>query len=575
MNILKYIIFIIATLLLGNSCSRIATSYFIRDLDWRKSEYRVKRTAAAELKLSDSTILIADIYHPKGIDTAPTILVRVPLDDNGKSRFRSKVFGQMWASRGYNVVIQGVRGRFGSGGVHIPFKTEREDGIATLEWINKQSWHNGKIGMWGGSYFGYTQWVLYDQKSLGLDAMLVHISSSSNYDMFYPSGAFSLETALYWSVRSRTTQDAPFKYEELKPAYETLNLFEIDNAAVSDIPFYNDWVAHNTTDSFWNRIDGKDRINELQMPVLLMAGWFDPYLQSMVNDWNGLKQNPNEEVRNGSVLVIGPWGHANTITMPDGYVDKPYRVSSVEYSIDWFDRHVMRRRTEPHPPVKLFVMGINQWRYENEFPLARTEYRKFFLNERVANDNDKKGTLDTAAGENVARVYIYDPANPVPSIGGSVLGERSGTMVQNPIQNRKDVLLFSTPVLQEDMEITGQIELVLYVKTDALNTDFTAKLTDVYPDGNAWNISEGIVRQDYLPRSISRLSIRLNPTSNVFKKGHLLRLEVSSSNYPRYSRNFNSGNNISPEGMVKAVQTVLCGKDFPSHLILPVIPIKK
>lgn len=574
MNLQKLLI-VITVLLFCNSCSRIATSYFIRDLDWRKSEYRVKRTAATELKLNDSVVLVADIYHPKGLDTAPTILVRVPLDDNGKSRFRSKVFGQMWASRGYNVVIQGVRGRFGSGGVHIPFQTEREDGIATLEWIGKQTWHNGKIGMWGGSYFGYTQWVLFDQKGLGLDALLVHISSSSNYDMFYPSGAFSLETALYWAVRSRTIQDAPFKYEDLKQAYETYNLYDIDNAAVANIPFYNDWVTHQTCDSFWIRADGQDRIKELQMPVLLMAGWYDPYLQSMVNDWNRLTQNPNEVVRNGSVLVIGPWGHANTITMPDGYEDKPYRVSSVEYSIDWFDRHVMKRNSKPQAPVKIFVMGINQWRYENEFPLARTEYRKFFLNGIVSEGNYKHGTLDSAAGDNVARVYIYDPADPVPSLGGSVLGERSGTMAQNEIQSRKDVLLFSTPVLQEDMEITGPIELVLYVKTDAVNTDFTAKLTDVYPDGNAWNISEGIVRQDYLPRNLSRISIRLNPTSNVFKKGHKLRLEVSSSNYPRYSRNFNNGNNIRPEGMRSAVQTVLCGKDFPSHLILPVIPIKK
>jgi putative CocE/NonD family hydrolase len=564
---------LIATCL--SACISIASRKVAKDLGWREAEYKVKTESGVKIAMADGQYLVADIYHPKGLKTAPTILVRVPLDDNMKGHFRSKIFGHLWAKRGYHVVIQGVRGRYGSEGKHLPFLTEREDGISTLEWINKQSWHNGRTGMWGGSYFGYTQWVLYDQSSLGLTAMFTHISSTSNYDMFYPGGSFALETGLFWATRSYTSMDTPHEHEALEKAYTGYDLALMDNIAETDIPFYNDWVLHHTNDSFWKRIDGENRAANVQVPVLMMAGWFDPYLPGQVNDFETLRAHAKPEIKKASRLIIGPWGHAQTIKMPDGYEDRKYRMSSIAYSLGWYDRQLSGRDTTGAAPVSLFVMGINKWREEQEFPLARTLYTRFYLNSKGnARLNLEDGALSARPESPASESFVYDPRMPVFSVGGAVLGARSGMFLQNDIEKREDVLVFSTDVLTEDTEVTGKIELVLYVSTSTVNTDFTAKLVDVFPDGRAYNLTEGILRRDYVSDTITRIRIALNPTSNMFLKQHRIRLEVSSSNYPRYSRNLNTGIPGSTEVRV-ARQTVYTGTDHPSHIILPLIPVTR
>lgn len=552
-------------------CTFIYEKKFEKSLQWRKPEFKVKREPQVLIAINDSIILRADIYHPKGLEKAPSVLIRVPLDNNIQGKTKSKLFGHLWAKRGYNVIIQGVRGKFDSEGKHIPFENEREDGINTLKWLQDQPWHNGKTGMWGGSYFGYTQFVLYDQKELGLNCLFTHISSTSNYDMFHPNGSFALETALFWATRSHPKYDTQYPYEKLKPGYDQLNVLDADNVVNEDIKFYNDWASHTTKDSFWIRIDGKKRMRNLEMPVTMMAGWFDPYLTSQINDFQELKLNPVESVKNESKLIIGPWGHARTIIMPDGYEDQAYREASLQYSLDWYDRHLNQKEIKETPPVKLFVMGINEWRYENEFPLERTAYTKYFLD-----SEESIGILQSAEAKAAGNIsYIYDPLNPVPSIGGAVLGPRSGCEIQNEIEKRSDVQIFSTPTLTENLEVTGPIKLELYVKTNAKSTDFTAKLVDVYPDGNAYNIAEGILRSDYVNDEITKITIELNPTSIVFLKDHKIRLEISSSNYPRFSRNLNTGEDLGNTETVNAINTIYFGGDYKSFLLLPLIPWNK
>jgi putative CocE/NonD family hydrolase len=220
-------------------------------------------------------------------------------------------------------------------------------------------------------------------------------------------------------------------------------------------------------------------------------------------------------------------------------------------------------------------MGSNVWRNENEFPLARTVYTNYYLNsDGLASANLSSGTLDEIPGQDSKDTFTYDPAKPVKTIGGCLLNERSGIYSQNSIELRNDVLKYSSKTLESEIEITGPVELILYVSTDAINTDFTAKLCDVYPDGNSYNLAEGIVRKSYIDHEICKISIQLNPISNVFLKGHKIRLEISSSNYPRYSRNFNTGNLINGTGMKTAKQNVYTGSVYSSCLILPVIPNK-
>jgi len=537
----------------------------------RKSMYSVSIEKKVPIPMDDGKILCADVYRPERLSPAPTILIRVPLDNNFKGKTMSNVLGRMWAERGYNVVIQGVRGRFFSEGKHIPFKGERADGIATLKWLNTQTWHNGKVGMWGGSYFGYTQWEISDQDSLGFSAMLTQISSSSNYAMFYPNGVFAFKSALFWAIRAHSNVDTPKESGQLAAGFQDAPMIKADDRTVGDIPFYNDWASHTRPDNYWLSVDGKDRAKKLDIPILMMAGWYDPYLSSEVQDFEDITQGPHKECK----LIIGPWCHAETVVMPNGYKDQNYRLASIAPSIDWYDKHLKGLTVKDTPPVKLFVMGINEWRYENEFPLKRTKYTTYYLSANKYSSSPKADILDTVLKDTESvSTYRYDPQTPVPSLGGAVLGDNAGALNQEKIESRGDVLIFTTAVLKSDVEVTGKIKLILNVSSDAKNTDFVAKLTDVYPDGTSFNISEGIVRGSYEGKDVVKnISIELNPTSNVFLKGHKIRLEIMSSNYPRYSLNYNTGgNNYDETTGIVAEQKIYSGKLFPSQLILPVIP---
>jgi len=551
---------------------QLLPSFIAHQLGIRRPMYSVTIKKHVPVETEDKIILYADVYKPEKLKPAPSILVRIPLDNNFKGKFMSNILGRLWAERGYNVIVQGVRGRFSSGGKHIPFETERNDGIATLKWLKRQNWHNGKCGMWGGSYFGYTQWVLYDQDELGLKALLTQISSSSNYKMFYPGGAFSYQSALFWATRSHSDVDTPLEYEQLIQACKRGAVIKADDEAAGNIPFYNNWVQHTLFDSYWQKADGQSRAERLKMPILMMAGWYDPYLNSQVQDFEDLSIQGDKQVAAASKLIIGPWAHAETVKMPDGYVDENYRLASIAPSMDWYDSWLMGNSDRKTPRVKLFVMGINKWRYENEFPLKRTKYVSFYLS-----DSPSAGYLRTnVPRNNSAKSYSFNPAEPIPSLGGSFLGANAGPKLQNEIEKRKDVLIYSSQKLERDLEVTGKIKLILYVSSNAKNTDFIAKLIDVHPRGEAYNISEGIIRRNYPGRDqIEKIEIELNPTSNVFLKGHQIRLELMSSNFPRYSLNYNTGgrNYDEVKGIV-AEQKLHTGKPYLSELVLPVIPSK-
>jgi len=533
----------------------------------RDAQYAVFIKKQVGVKMPDGEVLYADIYNPENLNPAPTILVRIPLDNNIKGMMMSNIVGRLWAERGYNVVIQGIRGRFHSTGKHIPFIYERSDGIATLKWLNQQPWHNGKTGMWGGSYFGYTQWVLSDQDILGLKALLTQISSSSNYSMFYPGGAFSFESALFWATRSYSTVDTPFPYAELKKGYDKPPMIRADEYVVTEIPFYKDWVTHTGFDTYWKSVDGIDRSKRLKVPALMMAGWYDPFLRSQIQDYENIIHYADLTIRNECRLIIGPWSHAETKVMPDGYEDMNYRLASIAPSIDWYDKQLKGVNVPKSLPVKIFVMGINQWRYEETFPLARTIYTSYYLNRA------DKLSVQCPEGA-IVQKYLYDPANPVPSIGGAILGERAGPKRQNELKKRSDILFYESDPLKENVEVTGKIKLILYVSTNVVNTDFTAKLIDVYPDGSEYNISEGILRTSFYGKDVvKKIEIELNPTSNAFLKGHKIQLAISSSNYPKYSLNYNTGGlNYNETKGIIAEQKIYSGKSYCSELILPVIP---
>ena len=563
-------------------------------LGLRRSQFAVRAQTRATMLTSDGITLVADIYHPQHVARSSTILVRIPLTRDLTNSLFSSVVGKMWAERGYTVVIQGTRGRFGSGGNFYPLREDRQDGIDTLKWIAEQPWFDGHILTWGGSAFGHTQWAIADQAAPGPSALMVYFAGTDFHSMFYPGGAFSLGSALSWAMRSFGTNDQPDwpSKDAVEQAANGFPLIEADRRATGkQIHFFRDWVNHPDRDAYWTNIDGpvdeQSRLQQLKAPALLIAGWYDPFLPTQLNDFTHIRQSRDPRVAAHSRLIVGPSSHASEVTFPDGTKSENFRLQSLALSLPWFDEN---SGMDPHAtpgtsPVRIFVMGKNEWRNEQEWPLSRTKYTPYFLDsEGNANTVTGNGTLCTSTPSSNAQAdsFTYDPRNPVPTAGGSMIGPGAGVVRQNEVETRQDVLVYSTPPLNQDVEVTGPISLILYVSTSAPSTDFTAKLVDVHQDGSAFNISEGILRRSYQKAQSSSSSgethevhLELWPTSMVFLKGHRIRLEVSSSNFPRFDRNPNTGNSIATEANpVSAVQTLKHGAEYPSRLVLPIIPAR-
>lgn len=568
--------------LFAQGCQFVVQRYFMPKELVRPAEYGVVSDHHVPIRMRDGIQLFADIYHPKTDEKTPTILIRIPYEKTLSNSIKSGAISRFWAKRGYHVVVQGTRGRYESEGVFYPLKNERKDGIDTLKWLAKQTWFDGRLGMWGGSAFGYTQWVLYDQEDPGVMAYNIQISSTSFYAMFYPGGAFSLESALYWAIRSyRGNGKLPAQAELDKGVYG-YPLIDADNRALTDIPFFNDWVSHATNEDYWLQIDGENRALEMLAPVLLVGGWYDPFLPSQLNDYIAIKQGKNQNVASQTRLIIGPWAHAKTVKMANGYGGDAYRKSVLASSINWFDYITQFKdyRDASEAPVKIFVMGLNIWRDEEEWPLARATITPMYLNSHgKAGSTLTDGKLTSNITERAVSKdeYTYNPNNPVPSRGGAMIGINAGIKLQNTVTQRPDVLFYSSDELINDVEVTGPIKVTLYVTTNVKSTDFTAKLVDVHPDGKVFNVSDGIIRKRFTPSGAQNeqpeaVTIDLWPTSMVFFSGHKIGLEISSSNFPRYDRNPNTGSNIAYEITTNtAHQTVFHGQEYPSRIELPVI----
>ncbi len=556
----------------------VANRTFLPNEGIREGTYGTRTERRVGFTTRDGVELLADVHHPRGPEKTPTILVRIPFTNTFGNRLRSDIVGRYWARRGYTVVIQGTRGRYESGGTFYPLMHERGDGLETLAWLEEQPWYDGRLATWGGSAFGHTQWAIADQADPGPNAVFIQIASSSFRQMFHPGGAFSLESALFWAVGSRGQGDRPVDFDDMERGFRGFPVIEADDRAIGDTPFFNDWLIHGELDGYWREIDGEERPRTLRAPALLLAGWYDPFLPTQVDDFTRILLEGRPEVAAETRLIIGPWSHAREIDLPGSSQELPYRRESIAPSIPWFDHQLgIATRTEAGMPrVRIYVMGENRWRDEDEWPLARIRYTDFYLHSAgSANSASGDGRLSAVApvSSEPADAYIYDPERPVPSSGGAVLGPRAGIKLQNEVEARDDVLVYTTEALAQELEVTGPVRVILFVSTTSPATDFTAKLVDVHPDGSAYNLCDGILRAKYTPGQETEITIDLWPTSSVFLPGHRIRLEVSSSNYPRYDRNPNTGGDIPTATHSQAAsQTVAHSAKSPSRLILPVIP---
>jgi putative CocE/NonD family hydrolase len=558
-------------------------------------EHRVVVEAGVKVNMRDGVALVADIYRPLAEGRFPVLLERTPYNRAEPST------GVSLASHGYVVVLQDTRGRYASEGVFRPFRDEGPDGYDTVEWAAALPYSNGKVGMFGSSYVGATQMLAAAARPPHLVAVLPIVTGSEYYEGWtYQSGAFMQWFASTWASilvedTVRRSAAARSKWREWVEPLPVESFRLLDLAPTAELaPYYREWVEHERNDEYWRPVRVRDHFAEMRAMGLHVGGWHDLFLKGSIENFRGMRQQAaTPEARSGQRLLLGPWCHGPTSDegrIGDVVFGKDAVLDEDATALEWFD-YALKGRSNAFAtgaPVRLFVMGENRWRDEQEFPLGRTAYTRYFLRSpRSANTGSGDGALALeSARREPPSSFEYDPAHPVETIGGRLCcgaATRPGPYDQRPSESREDVLVFSTPPLARDLEVTGYVRLELYASTSAVDTDFTALLADVDASGYARFLTDGIVRGRYResterasllnPGQVYKLDLDLWATSNLFKAGHRIRLYVSSSNFPRFSRNLNTGEStLGSIRMVKAHQTIYHDATHPSALVLPVIP---
>jgi hypothetical protein len=568
--------------------------------------YPVMIERNVKVKMRDGVVLRGDIFRPDADGKFPVLLQRTP--------YRRSVWGynvnfaQHAAARGYVVFLQDVRGRYTSDGEWYPFIHEAEDGYDTIEWVAAQPYSDGKVGMFGGSYVGATQMLAAVAHPPHLAGICPVVTASNYHDGWtYQGGAFEQWFDESWT--SGLAQDTVLhQVEQMPGSPEAVNVLPLTNYPIYNVnpsgvvnvtasvvaPYFLDWLAHTNYDDYWKQLSIEERFPDIRVPALHVGAWYDIFLGGTLRNYVGLKKNAaTEDARKGQRLLVTIGGHAGDGRKIGELDFGPEAVKNEEEEITlaWYDYLFkgMKNSFATSKPVKIFVMGTNQWREEDDWPLVRAQATKYFLHsEGAANSTRGAGWLSTSApGKEPADKYTYDPADPAPTVGGPLCCDSDhlapGPRDQRKVEDRKDVLVYSTAPLEHDAEVTGPVRLEFFASSSAVDTDFTAKLVDVYPDGTAINLTEGILRARYrdsqekatllTPGQVYPLSIDLWATSNVFRAGHRIRLEVSSSNFPRFDRNLNTGEPAaSSDKLVPATNTIAHDKEHPSALILPVVP---
>jgi uncharacterized protein len=563
----------------------------------------------------DGVILRADVYRPDGPGRRPVLLSRLPYD---KSQRRRPGDVDIFVEHGYVVIFQDTRGRFASDGDdYYPLIHEGEDGYDAVEWAATLPYSDGNVGTMGQSYLGATQYLLAPTHPQHLKASFPASASSDFHQswVYHTGGAFELGWQIPYAILMARDTIARRKLSEilvpalervlapaatpwappLSPeAYRRLPLMAWAELLAPVAPYIGDYLRHPADGPTWWALNLERRHGQIDVPMYHVSSWYDIFLHGGLANFSGLRRNAmTERARRAQKLIVGPWAHLFPYTNPTstgtGDIDfgRDALISLHNIQLRWFDHWLKGVDTGilDEPPVKIFVMGENRWRDEGEWPLARTRYTPWYFHSGGrANTSGGDGVLDARApADEAVDQFTYDPDDPVPTRGGNTLILPMGVQDQRPVEARADVLVYTSAVLAEPLEVTGPIVVTLHAASSASDTDFTAKLVDVRPDEYAQNLADGIVRARYresresatplTPGVVTRFTVDLWATSHVFLPGHRIRVEISSSNFPRFDRNLNTGEDPAT-GTRREVarQTVFHDARYPSHIVLPIIP---
>ncbi|ROS38437.1 CocE/NonD family hydrolase [Amycolatopsis thermoflava] len=563
------------------------------------------------IPMRDGVVLRADVYRPAASPPVPVLLERTPYGKNNYLTSGMPLDPLRASARGYAVVIQDVRGRFASDGEFYSFVNEGADGYDTVEWCAAQPWCDGNVGMYGSSYMGATTWQATVARPPHLKAIAPSQASSDYFEARSYRGGVpelgSLLSTAFLALGPGSVGKLPIPPGERRALLKQLRALvgDVDRTAATwplksladgwpdgFLPYLMDWLTHRTYDEYWKAISLESRYADVEVPVLHLTSWFDSFLDGTLRNFTGTGRAGRVPQR----LIVGPWTHH----VPMAALLGSARVGDLDcglgsmldfdaVQLSWFDRW-LKGIEEPRtqPPVRLFVMGANRWRDADQWPPAEVAPVRWYLGSAGhANTLSGDGTLSTEPPATAGRDrFAYDPRSPVPTKGGAHViiptAHPPGSFDQRAVEAREDVLVYTSAELAQPVELAGWVSATLYVASSGLDTDFTAKLVDVHPDGTAMNVCDGIQRLSlrggpetvtaYEPGSRSELTISMSATGYEFGRGHRIRLEVSSSNFPRFEPNLNTGRTaFDSDVSVPAEQTVFHGAPCPSHVELPVV----
>lgn len=530
--------------------------------------------------MRDGVQLATDVYLPAGEGRFPTLLVR-DIYTNGSAAVRQQ-YARFATSNGYAFVFQSARGRYDSDGRWYPYFQEINDGDDTLTWIADQPWSDGQVGMFGSSYLASVQWLAALNRNPALVAIAPAVSPGNYYrDVAYPGGAFSLLSRARWGiglVGSRTNMSFPVDWIG---GIDHLPLETLGESVGFNVRHFQDWLAHPSYDAYWEPLNLEARATEMAVPALNIGGWYDVFLRSTIGSYKTMTEEAaSDTARAGQRMIIGPWPHGWNQSQTVGDIDfgSDALIDVSDVLLEWFDYWMKDSPAPGGEPIRIFVMGENVWREESEWPLARTVYTDYFLH--------RDGSLsEQSPGQRSASLrYDYDPADPVPTLGGNIMEPTlRGPYDQEPLDGREDVLRFVSEPFTEATEITGPISAEIFAASDARDTDFMAKLIVVKPGGMAFNLVDGVIRARYRngfedeellePGEVYKYTLDMWATSYLLEPGDRIRIDITSSNYPRLARNLNTGAPFAKTAeMQVARQTLHLNRRYPSKVVLPIVP---
>ena len=588
----------------------------------QEGQFKVIRERNVMVTMRDGTRLATDVFRPDAPGRFPVLINRGPY---GKDDYVASPDHSVWffPTHGYVVLSQDCRARFESeGDYYNPLFQEVQDGYDTVEWAARQLWSNGRVGTTGQSYLGATQYTLATNNPLPpqLQAM-APVSASSDFHqswVYHTGGAMEWGWMVPYAIhKGRNTLErlgrsdllAQMDDYVLEPGnfgrplkdewFRHLPLKDWIGRLQETAPYFREYFEQELDGPYWWQLNLLRNLEGIKIPLFHVSSWYDIFLEGALNAYRAVTdQGGSETARRNQKLLVGPWAHIRPYTratsVDTGDIDfgPEAQIELHDHLRRWFDYWLKDIDTGimDEPPVYIFVMGggvtgNGRWRHENEWPLARTHYTRYYLHsDGSANTRSGDGTLSTVPpGAEPPDRYVYDPADPAPTLRGNTLMIPHGVADQRSTEERGDVLVYTSEPLEQDLELTGPIKVQLFAASSAVDTDFTAKLVDVRPDGYAQNIQDGIIRARYrssarqptfiTPGQVYEYTIDLWATSQVFKAGHRLRVEISSSNFPRFDRNPNTGAPLGEDTRLEtAEQTVQHRADYPSHIVLPVIP---